>query len=431
MLQAEVEDIILRDRRRGSFVYPYYEKLCSSNIVPTVLDTFGISTDRPRLDDSVYRDRVDTEDISKMVLFLFDGLGYAQWQNDYRNHDFLGRFVDRGTVSPITSVFPSTTAAALTTVGTGLTPQEHCLPEWSVYLKEIDEIIQTLPFSRYGSDLRDELLYRGVDPKILFKGKTIHKTLGENGVKSFTLVNHNYSNSAYSSLAYEGSEVVPCLNLWDTFIELKSRLEDEEGPSYFYVYISDVDSAEHKYGPYSPEYHSALRNISDCFKGELIDKIGRKTAQETLVAITADHGQINVNPERTIYLNGERDLEGDFQTSVGGRTIFPTGSPRDMFMHIEPSRLDYVQEFLSQKLEDKAKVVRIEDAVREGLFGIGTPEEKFLDRVGNLLVLPYGNNTIWYEHLPGKIFKSLGFHGGLNRDEVLIPFAVSRLSSLL
>ena len=76
----------------------------------------------------------------KVVLFLIDGFGYKQWLNYADKYEFLKRFTKKGVVTPITTVFPSTTAAALTTINSGLTPQEHGLPEWWVYFDEIGKM---------------------------------------------------------------------------------------------------------------------------------------------------------------------------------------------------------------------------------------------------------------------------------------------------
>ena len=76
-------------------------------------------------------------------------------------------------------------------------------------------------------------------------------------------------------------------------------------------------------------------------------------------------------------------------------------------------------------------MTRTKDAIKTGLFGIGKPDKKFYDRVGDLLILPYNNHTVWYEHVKGKKIRFLGHHGGLSKDEMLVPFAIAKLSELL
>jgi len=61
---------------------------------------------------------------------------------------------------------------------------------------------------------------------------------------------------------------------------------------------------------------------------------------------------------------------------------------------------------------------------------IGKPKKEFFDRIGDILILPYKHNTIWYEHIKGKKLEFLGHHGGLSEEEMLIPFAIAKLSDL-
>ncbi|MEM5847232.1 MAG: alkaline phosphatase family protein [Candidatus Aenigmatarchaeota archaeon] len=430
MILREIEDIIKKEKKKGEFVYPFYEKYCFSNIPSTILELYGIKSKRPALPLQVYKDKVETN-VNKIVFFLLDGFGYHHWTNYFKEHKFFDRVTKRGVVFPLTTIFPSTTAAALTTINTGLTSQEHALFEWFLYFKEIDMIISTLQFTPLGIKGQDRLLEFGIDPRILFRGKTIHQTLKKAGIKSFTFINEQYAWSAYSQVVHKGSVRIPFINCSDLVVRLRKQLEAESGPAYFYAYIGDIDALEHRYGPRTEEYHAELSMLSFLLKKELLEKIDRKTAKETLILITSDHGQLNVSPKDTVYLNKYSKLVNSFQRCKNGKPILPTGSPRDVFLHIEESKLEETYNFLSEKLKEKAKVVKTEEAIREGLLGIGKPKKEFYERVGNLLILPYKNNTFWYEYFKGWKMDLLGHHGGLSKDEMLIPFAICRLYDLL
>lgn len=65
-----------------------------------------------------------------------------------------------------------------------------------------------------------------------------------------------------------------------------------------------------------------------------------------------------------------------------------------------------------------------------GFLGLGRPSRKFTDRAGNLLLLPYGNGTIWYRDRPDYELDLRGYHGGLSKEEMTVPLAVGRLSDL-
>ena len=196
------------------------------------------------------------------------------------------------------------------------------------------------------------------------------------------------------------------------------------------MYLGSLDSIEHQYGPHTDEYHAELSSISFLLEKELVEKIDKKTAKESLLIITADHGQLNINPKETVYLHGLPNLAKNFQKSSEGKVIFPSGSPRDVFLHIKPDKVQETREFLLQKLGEKAEIMETEEAFEKGLFGTGKPRDEFRDRVGNLLILPHKNHTIWYDHPNGRKFDLLGHHGGLNKEEMLVPFAITKLSSL-
>jgi len=57
--------------------------------------------------------------------------------------------------------------------------------------------------------------------------------------------------------------------------------------------------------------------------------------------------------------------------------------------------------------------------------------KQFRSRIGDILILPRSNLTVWYEHIKGKKFAMLGMHGGMSPDEMLVPFAVSIANQLL
>lgn len=429
MLNKRVEKRIKKKSKLREFITPDYEGYCFSNIPSIIMSFFRIKTKRQILPQQLYKDEIEGSD--KFVLILIDGFGYTQWLKYYRNYELFNSFTRKGLVSPLTSVFPSTTAAAMNTINSGLTPQEHALPEWNVYFKEIDMIIETIPFRALGDDKRDTLIEEGANPEILFKGKTIYQSLNKRKINSFKFVKRDYAYSAYSKLLSNGSKLLPFENYSNLVIQLRKELEEQKSPAYFYVYIDDLDSVAHDYGPHSDEYLAELSIISKFLKKELVEKIKKKIAKETTIIITADHGQLNVSPEKTIYLNKIRKLVNNFRKSKSMGRVAPTGSPRDVFLHIKQNKVEETIDLLSERLKEKAKIMKTKEAIDLGLFGIGKIRKEFVDRVGNLLVLPYDNNLVWYEHIKGKKVEFLGHHGGLNRNEVLIPFAIAKLSDLI
>jgi hypothetical protein len=56
-------------------------------------------------------------------------------------------------------------------------------------------------------------------------------------------------------------------------------------------------------------------------------------------------------------------------------------------------------------------------------------ERDVIERTGNLMILPYGNETVWFENSKGVKITYLGQHGGLHEEEMLVPFRY-KLSNL-
>ncbi|MDG6222026.1 MAG: alkaline phosphatase family protein [Candidatus Bathyarchaeota archaeon] len=424
-----IHEIIHRNQNQDitGFYYPRYSKDCISNIPGTILDLFGVNHDLSKLPFDL---NTEVEGVNKVVLFVLDGFGYNQFLRYHNEQKFLASLAKKSEVFPLTSIFPSQTTNALTTLNTGLTPQEHGLFEYYIYIKEVDRIVNTLRFEPLGSRVRNELLENGFSPDILFHGHTIQSKLKEAGIKSFTHIYASYAYSHYSRLLFEDSTFIPSLKSSDLIVTLKKKLEEETGPAYFFVHLSNLDTISHEYGPKSYEYGAELSAISYLMNKELIEKIDPKTAKETLILLTADHGGVNIVPKDTTYLNGFPDIMNNLQKGSSGNTILPTGSARDVFLHVQPEKLVETQDLLRKKIGDKAKVVETKDAINNGLFGRGNVGSQFIDRAGNLLILPYGNETVWFEHFKDIKYNPIGQHGGLNAEEMVVPLAVTRLDKL-
>ena len=78
MILRGVENIIEEEKREGEFIYPFYRKYCFSNIPSTILESFNIQIERPRLPSKLYENIVELQDTDKIVLLLVDGFGYNQ-----------------------------------------------------------------------------------------------------------------------------------------------------------------------------------------------------------------------------------------------------------------------------------------------------------------------------------------------------------------
>jgi len=419
----------LEKETRDNFVYPQYGQSCISEIPNRILHLFNIGNERtkPRLENITL-----PEGINKVVLLVIDGFGFKQFLNHLKINRFLTKLTNKGEVHSLTSVFPSQTTNALTTLNTGLTPQEHGLFEYFIYLKDIG-VVNTLKFERLGSSLQDRLIDKRFDPSILLlRDKTIHNTLKQEGIKTFTHVNALNASNVLSKLIFQGSKIIPSIKSSDSVVRLRKNLEENNGNSaYFFVHLDSLDTISHVYGPDSCEYSAELSLITQLLNRELVQKLETKTAKETLLLVTADHGGLNVEPRETTYLNCLPKAILNLQVGRNRKPILPMGGPRELFLHIKEEKLTETKEWLLQKIGNKAQIIETKEAAEKGLFGLGIPNREVFERIGNLMLLPYGNETMWwFEGSECKENIFLGQHGGLNEEEMLVPFSITKLSNL-
>jgi len=265
----------------------------------------------------------------------------------------------------------------------------------------------------------------------LLQNKNIHNTLKQEGIKTFTHVNTSNAYSVLSKLIFRGSKIIPSIKSSDSVVRLRKNLEENsDNSAYFFVHLDTLDTIAHEYGPDSYEYSSELSSITYLLDKELVQKLDTKTAKETALLLTADHGGLKVDPRETTYLNCLPKAILNLQVGKNRKTILPIGGPRELFLHIKEEKLAETKDWLIQKIGDKAQIIETKEAEEKGLFGLGIPNNEVIERTGNLLILPYGNETVWFENSEGNKISFLGQHGGLHEEEMLVPFSITTLNNL-
>src|SRR5919199_2269707 len=169
----------------------------NAHFLRPLYDTYGFSrlpqTIRALLVDGVepgisFGPRQDLyQEYDSVILFFIDAFGWRFFQQFADSHPFLRRIVDEGLVCKLTSQFPSTTAAHVTAIHTGLPVGQSGVYEWFYYEPQLDQIIAPLLFSFAGDPSRATLAPTGVDPRSLFPSSRLYPALQEQGVTSYVL----------------------------------------------------------------------------------------------------------------------------------------------------------------------------------------------------------------------------------------------------
>lgn len=412
------------------FVYPDYGDTCLTHVHHAILSVFtGRCEAQHDLCQAVLRRAARC---STVVLFFLDGFGLDLVQR-HAGAPLVQAFTHAGAIYPLTTVFPSTTAAALASFYSGRTPLEHGLIEWNMYEPYFGQVIESLPFRRRGLGRSEELLEFGGHPGMLLDSPTLFEQLAALGVASTAFLRSDYAASAFNQASHRCARVVPYVSGADLAVQVRDALERGGSHHYLNVYWPAIDSAQHAFGPDSAQAQIEVAIFWDLMWPHVLAQVTLRQAEQVLVLFTADHGHAPVDPDAVLNLNGNARFglhARSFARNQAGRPILPAGSPRDLFLHIGDDCLDDVQDVLTRWLAGRAEVVRVAEAVRRGWFGSGTPHPRFAERAGNLLVLPYpGFAVAW--HRPGAPrFSHRGHHGGLSAAEMMIPLGVARLADL-
>jgi predicted AlkP superfamily pyrophosphatase or phosphodiesterase len=182
----------------------------------------------------------------KVVLFFIDAFGWRSWQRYMEGIPTLERIAEDGIVTPISALFPSTTAASVTTLALGALPARHAIYEWNIYVPAYGEVVTPLLFSPIGVHKRDACAAKGYDPQLMFaERETMHTRLAAHGVRSIQVVNHEYIPGSYNRLIAEGAQIIPHGTLATGLLSLRRAVETTEGRAFFGFYWPDIDSIAH------------------------------------------------------------------------------------------------------------------------------------------------------------------------------------------
>lgn len=399
---------------------PDYENGNFSDI-PGLLQSLLGSETQTRLQPADFGFSVGAFD--KVVFLFLDAFGWNQYNYFVQRRNAIARkLANKAVVRQITSQFPSTTAAHVTTLSTGLPVAEHGVYEWQYYEPKVDEVILPLLFSYAGGKQRDTLLDADIQASDILPTDTFFARLQEKGIASYAYVPREFVFSPYNETMSRGAQLVGYQTVSESLVTLKRQIDRTSGPALFYFYTPYIDANAHHYGPFAPQ---TLAEADATLT--LIDKFlfhPLRGREDVLIVLSADHGQVHVDYRDTFYINLQpefQELRCYLRANKRGQILPPGGSPRDMFLYVHESDLDRAQVLLQKMVGKRADVIKSTSLISSGLFGPGRPSDIFFGRVGNLVVLPRGDETVWWYEKGKFELKLNGMHGGLSSAEMEIP----------
>ena len=376
--------VTMKERSAPDPVAPDYADACVTRLVPALLDgpegPGGWPTWLP----------AEVGAASRVLLLVLDGLGWHQLRDRAHRAPVMAGLAG----GPITTVAPTTTAAALTSISTGMPPGEHGVVGYRIAVGGADvgahaEVLNVLRWTTARGDARRHHDPRGFQPCPLFGDQwppvVTRRAFLESGFTAAHL-------SDTRLVGYDDRA-----GLVDEVLEAFAG-----GEAFVYAYWDDIDRTAHEFG-LADRYEEELA-ACDAMVAELMDRLPAGTA----VVVTADHGQVHV---------GDRMME--LPAAVSGLIDGQSGEARFRWLHARPGAASDLVAAASGAFSDVAWVRSVDQVVADGWLGpviTGSARR----RLGDVAVVPHEPVALLdpAEHVPIHL---IGRHGSMTADEVLVP----------
>jgi len=342
------------------------------------------------------------KDARQIVLLIVDGVGHRQLESflaEGRGRQFFSAHPRRS----ITTVYPATTAAAVTTLATGASPAEHGVLGWYLQLPDLGCVSTILPvLSRTGMPLVDDgfdlAAYLGL-PAHLNSARRRRHCLSFGGIATsrFSRAGTRWDETAaYDTLGGMVEAVAACA----------SRVD----PLYAYVYWPEYDLLCHEAGTDAPRTRDHLDQV-DTALAEIV-RILR--GRDAVLLVAADHGLVNTPPPRLVNLAAVPGLYDCL-------AMLPSGDARSAICFVRPRREEEFLKIARERLSEACVCVEGAWLLEAGLYGPGRPHPALRSRLGDYVLLARGDYAFSMPTWRGDGSGFIGNHGGMSETEVRVP----------
>ncbi|MEW6153278.1 MAG: alkaline phosphatase family protein [Actinomycetota bacterium] len=361
-------------------VLPDYGGACVANVVPALL---GRRHDLPPWAPA------PLAGAAQAVLLVVDGLGWEQLQE--RRHLAPNLCAMEG--GPITTVVPSTTATALTSLTTGRAPAQHGIVGYRL-LAGPGQVLNVLRWTTPEGDCRVSIAPERMQPLEPFLG-----------AKPPVVTKAEFAGTGFTRAHLAGSE----LRGWRYPSTLVAHVADlvRDGQNFVYAYYPGLDTVAHEHG-LGHIYEAELAAV-DRLVGDLLAAVGAGT----VVAVVSDHGQVEVG-ERVVPVHPE----------VSALTASLSGEGRFRWFHAWPGQADALRAAAALHHGDLAWAVSRAEVVAGGWMG-GPLAPDVAARLGDVALVARAP-VAFVDPADRGPFELVCRHGSLTSAEMWVPFVAAR-----
>ena len=346
---------------------------CVSNIVPALL--------APSPDDTLLP--AEVVDATTVVLLVIDGLGWHQLHAHAQVAPTLAALAG----GPITTIAPSTTSAALTSIVTGTHPGDHGVVGYRI---DVDgEVLNLLSWRTPRGDAREQIVPEVFQSVPAFRGE--RPVVVQNAPFRKT----GFTRAHLADTRQQGWRTLPTL-------PVEVRRAVAAGEPFVYAYYDGIDKIAHEFA-FGEHYRAELAAV-DRMVGELMMDLPRNAA----LVITADHGQVDCT-------DGRSELAPEVLAHVDRQS----GEGRFRWLHAVPGHAADLLAAAELHHGDRAWVRSAAQTIDEGWFG-PTVSDTARRRLGDVAIV--ARDDWWFvDPVEGSQSWLRGRHGSLTPDEMHVP----------
>ena len=375
---------------------PRYGTRSLGELVPSLLSCLRIAG---------FANPLGIEPAGRVCLLLVDGLGWELLRLNPAAAPFLNSIARE----PLTTGFPATTAASLSSLATGVPPGEHGLVGYTMALPGYDRAFNTLTWSLYGVgprvDLVDEVVPESFQPL---------PPLAERAAAAGLRIHH------LGPAFHEWSGLTRAIGRGERFHPADSLEAVTEGAlrllnaprAFVFGYHPRLDAAGHVRGVGSQAWRDELIAVDHAVR-----LMAEQLPADTLLVISGDHGMVDLRPEERLDLADHPDL------AAGVRIL--GGEARARYVGTQPGATGDVLSAWRSRLADRMWVWTREEAIATGIFGPRV-SDRARERMGDIVAAAFGLVGIVERNVDPAQARLNGHHGSLTPAEQLVPLLVYR-----
>lgn len=242
-------------------------------------------------------------------------------------------------------------------------------------------------------------------------------SLEEHEIKAYVATKGSLIDRGLSKVVHRDQELIP-YTLESEMLAKCRRVLEQQDRTLLTIYYSGIDAMEHKYGPYSEEVTFEMQSFEHNLKN-FFTKLSDTTRKQTLILLTAIH--VVSETSKTYYLK-------DIPEIVDELLLPPVGDSRATFLSAKKESGENLEKAFQRSIEG-FKLLWSKELIEREAFGHVANSALLEATVGDFTALSMSQNVLLYPFFDEERTRmSLGSHGGMTPEEVIVPLLSLKLS---